>query len=354
MYRCVLVTGGAGFVGSAAALAVKKRFPQTTLLALDNLRRRGSEINLPRLQKAGVRFVHGDVRCPEDLDLSAEPDLILECAAEPSVLAGYQSSPRFLVGTNLAGSLNCLDLARRTKADFILVSTSRVYPVAGLNSLPCQEQPTRFEWTGRLDTRGVSAEGVSEDFSLEGARSLYGMTKLAAELALEEYADAYGFRYIINRCGLLAGPGQFGRIDQGVVAHWMMSHLFERPLKYIGFGGQGKQVRDVLHVDDFTDLLLDQLANFDRYQGRRFNVGGGRDNSLSLLECTDLCRRISGNTVPVESSGEQRRGDIRIYIGDSRRVGRVHGWRPKRGVETTAEDLCRWLRDNAAFLKTVL
>ena len=354
MYRCVLVTGGAGFVGSAAAIAVKQRFPESDVIALDSLRRRGSEINLPRLQSAGVRFIHGDVRCAGDLDLSDEPDLLVECSAEPSVLAGYQSSPRFLVESNLGGCLNCLELARRTKTDFIFLSTSRVYPVARLNSLPYAEQATRFEWSDELAEAGASPDGIAEEFPLDGARSLYGMTKLAAELAIEEYADAYGFRFIINRCGLLAGPGQFARSDQGVIAFWAMSHLFGRPLKYIGFGGSGKQVRDVLHIDDFTDLLLDQLANFERYQGRRFNAGGGRENTVSLLECTELCRRISGKTIPVEPSLEQRPGDLRIYISDCRRVSGVNGWRPVRGVEATVEDLYRWLSDRSELLQTIL
>ena len=168
-----------------------------------------------------MRFIHGDVRCPEDLELSREPDLLIECSAEASVLAGYQSSPRFLVQSNLVGCLNCLELARRSKADFIFLSTSRVYPVKQLNSLSHVEQATRFEWNGEL-APGASAHGIAEEFSLEGPRSLYGMTKLAGELAIEEYADAYGFRFIINRCGLLAGPGQFARSDQGVIAFWVM------------------------------------------------------------------------------------------------------------------------------------
>ena len=133
-----------------------------------------------------------------------------------------------------------------------------------------------------------------------------------------------------------------------------MSHLFGRPLKYIGFGGSGKQVRDVLHIDDLTDLLLDQLANFESYQGRRFNVGGGRHNSVSLLECTELCRRISGKTIPVEPSSEQRPGDVRVYISDSRRVSHVNGWHPTRGVEATVEDLYRWLSDRAESLEGIL
>src|SRR5256714_257549 len=245
MPETVLVTGGAGFVGATLAIAVQKAWPRAKVIAFDNLRRRGSEMNLPRLKAAGIRFVHGDVRAIEDLtDIRPEPDLILECSAEPSVLAGYGASPEFLIHTNLTGCFHCLEIARRSKADFLFVSTSRVYPVAFLNALECDETETRFTLRAQQKIAGASGYGISEKFPLDGARSLYGMTKLAAELMAAEYGDAYGIRFVIDRCGLLTGPWQMAKADQGVVAFWVASHCFGRSLKYIGFGGSGKQVRD--------------------------------------------------------------------------------------------------------------
>lgn len=195
----------------------------------------------------------------------------MECSAEPSAQAGYGGgSPAYLVETNLFGCFHCLELSRRTQADFVFVSTSRVYPYRALNALPFVEHATRFAVTGQW------AAGIAEDFALEGARSLYGTTKLAAELLVQEFADAYNFKAIVNRCGLLTGPWQMAKADQGVIALWAAAHYFERPLRYIGFGGEGKQVRDFLHVDDFCELLLEQIANIDLFAGSQvWNVGGG-------------------------------------------------------------------------------
>ena len=237
MYESALITGGAGFVGASLALALRRRFPDMRLVALDNLHRRGSELNLRRLREAGIVFLHGDIRAPEDfVDLPQLPGVIIECSAEPSAQAGYGGSPEYLIRTNLVGCFHCLELARRARADFIFLSTSRVYPGRKLNALSFREETDRFVLADEQLLPGASGCGISEDFPLEGARSLYGMTKLASELMIAEYADAYGLGCAINRCGLIAGPGQMGKTDQGVIALWVAAHYFRRPLSYIGFG----------------------------------------------------------------------------------------------------------------------
>jgi CDP-paratose 2-epimerase len=355
MPETVLVTGGAGFVGATLAIAVRRAYPQATVIAFDNLKRRGSEMNLPRLKEAGVRFVHGDVRALEDLtSIRPEPDLILECSAEPSVLAGYGESPEYLIHTNLTGCFHCLEIARRTKADFLFVSTSRVYPVALVNSLECAETDTRFTLRAEQNMPGASQHGISEKFPLDGARSLYGMTKLAAELMVAEYGDAYGIRFVIDRCGLLTGPWQMAKSDQGVIALWVAAHYFERSLKYIGFGGSGKQVRDFLHIDDFCDLVLDQLANMKAYAGRSWNVGGGTANSISLREATTLCREVTGKTIEVTPTNENRPSDLKLYITDHRAVSAVRGWRPKRDARRTFTDIAEWMGAQGPELRAVL
>jgi CDP-paratose 2-epimerase len=355
MPETVLVTGGAGFVGSTVAIAVRRAWPAASVIAFDNLRRRGSELNLHRLKEAGVRFVHGDVRSLADLmEIRPEPDLILECSADPSVLSGYGGSPDYLIQTNLTGCFHCLEVARRTKADFIFVSTSRVYPVARLNALDFEETDTRFLLSPQQTVAGASEHGVSEEFPLDGARSLYGMTKLAAELMLIEYGDAYGIRYVIDRCGLLTGPWQMAKADQGVVAFWVAAHCFGRGLKYIGFGGSGKQVRDFLHIDDFCDLLLDQIEHMDAYAGRSWNVGGGVANSISLKEATDLCREVTGKSVEVTASAENRPSDLKLYITDHRAVSAVRGWRPCRDARRTFGDITAWIRAQGPQLRETL
>ena len=355
MPETVLVTGGAGFVGAALSIAVRGAYPGATVIAFDNLRRRGSEMNLPRLKAAGVRFVHGDIRSLADLaDIRPEPDLILECSAEPSVLAGYGGSPDYLIQTNLMGCFHCLEVARRSKADFLFVSTSRVYPVALINALEVAETDTRFTLRAEQSIPGASQHGISEKFSLDGARSLYGMTKLAAELMVAEYGDAYGIRFVIDRCGLLTGPWQMARSDQGVIALWVAAHCFERSLKYIGFGGSGKQVRDFLHIDDFCDLVLDQIADMRVYAGRSWNVGGGTAQSVSLREATTLCREITGKTIEVTPTNENRPSDLKLYITDHRAVTGVRGWRPKRDARRTFGDIAEWIGTAGPELREVL
>lgn len=355
MPNCILVTGGAGFVGSSLALALKCRFPESKIVALDNLHRRGSELNLPRLAAAGIRFVHGDIRSPGDLaDLPETCDLIIECSAEPSAQAGYQGSPEYLIQTNLVGCFHCLELARRSGADFILLSTSRVYPVAKLQALAFRDEETRFVLDDEQPLPGASRFGISEDFSLDGARSLYGMTKLSSELMVTEYAAAYRMRCVINRCGVIAGPWQMGKTDQGVVAYWMAAHYFRRELSYIGFGGQGKQVRDLLHVDDLAGLICEQVSHLDSYSGKLFNAGGGLSGSLSLKELTALCRRITGNTIPIGTCLETRPADVPIYITDHRRLTEFSGWKPSRKPEDILGDIYGWLRENETALRTRL
>jgi CDP-paratose 2-epimerase len=343
MSRRVLITGGAGFVGSTLGLEFTQRHPDWQITALDNLRRRGSELNLPRLNHAGIRFIHGDIRNTEDLDpVALQPDLILECSAEPSVLAGY-ASPGYVLQTNLLGTINCLELARQTQADFIFLSTSRVYPIAHLKSLKFTETETRFQLLSQQYLPGASSEGISEEFPLDGARSLYGSTKLASELLVTEYATAYELRTLINRCGVLTGPWQMGRVDQGVFALWMASHYFQKPLKYIGYGGTGRQVRDFLHILDLLDLLELQIQSLEKLKGQTYNVGGGSSNTLSLYETTQLCQEITGNRIPITPASETRPGDIPIFITNSRKVITATGWKPQRDARTTLTEIYEWI-----------
>jgi CDP-paratose 2-epimerase len=171
---------------------------------------------------------------------------------------------------------------------------------------------------------------------------------------IEEYGDAFGLRYVINRCGLIAGPWQMGKVDQGVASHWLMAHRFGRPLSYIGYGGSGKQTRDMLHVDDLLDLVELQMSAFDRVGGETFNVGGGLDNTVSLLELTALCREITGKRVDIRPDPQQRQGDLRFFITDNARVTQRLGWRPQRGVRQLLTELDRWVCDHSAQLERTL
>jgi len=350
----VLITGGAGFVGSSLALRLKRQHPELRVIALDNLKRRGSELNIPRLQGSGVEFVHGDIRNAEDLAISGKVDLLLECSAEPSVLAGYGSSPHYLLQTNLTGTLNLLEYCRAHGIRMLFLSTSRVYPIAALNSIRIEETETRYEIAELQELPGISRRGISEDFPLTGPRSLYGATKLASEMFIEEYVYAYSVETIVNRCGVIAGPWQMGKIDQGVVVLWVARHVFGQPLSYIGFGGTGKQVRDVLHIDDLCDLVDHQIANFGSLKGKVFTVGGGREVSFSLLELTTLCETITGSRVPFSRVAQNRPADVPIYLSDNTRITEATSWWPRRNAERLIRDICDWICSNREQLARVL
>ncbi len=227
----------------------------------------------------------------------------------------------------------------QSKADFLFVSTSRVYPVAPINGLCFEETETRFRLRPHRPSPAPPNTASARSFRCTARARLYGMTKLAAELMVAEYGDAYGIRFVIDRCGLLTGPWQMAKADQGVVAFWVAAHCLDRGLKYIGFGGTGKQVRDFLHIDDFCDLVLDQIANIDAYAGRHWNVGGGVANSVSLREATELCREVTGRTVEVMATDENRPADLRFYITDHRAVSAVRGWHPQRDARRTVGDI---------------
>lgn len=353
-YNNILITGGAGFVGSNLALKLKTANPATEIIAFDNLKRRGSELNVPRLCEAGVIFIHGDVRHKEDLNLPFEIDLIIECSAEPSVLAGVDGSTDYVIDTNLVGAINCFELARVRRAAVIFLSTSRVYPMGLISQLAYKENLLRFVLEKKQIMPGASEQGISEIFSLQGPRSLYGATKLAAELLLIEYIESFGITGVINRCGLITGPWQMGKVDQGVVALWVARHLFGgKPLSYIGFGGTGKQVRDFVHIDDLYSALVLQLQDIAIHNGEIYNIGGGMENSFSLQELTATCQQITGKMVAINSISENRPNDIPLYISDCAKFKQATGWKCRKNITETVQDLANWMRDNAKELKNL-
>lgn len=350
----VLVTGGAGFVGSNIALGVMRALNPERVIVLDNLSRRGSELNVPRLLAAGIDFVQGDIRNPADLDALPAVDWVIDCSADPSVLSGYGSSPRPVVEVNFDGTLNVLEYVRRCDARLLFLSTSRVYDMTALNRVKLETAATRFELAVDQVEPGVSLEGIAETFSTRGPRSFYGMTKLASEMLIEEYRYGYGVTAIINRCGLLAGPWQMGKIDQGVIAFWVFRYLFGGDLAFIGFGGQGHQVRDFLHIDDLLALLLEQIQTPERFDGRILNVGGGVKHACSLQELDKLCAELTGCESKATSSAGNRQADIPFYASDCSALFELTSWRPQRDLRDTVSSILAWAREHEHDLRKIL
>jgi CDP-paratose 2-epimerase len=354
-YKNILITGGAGFVGSNLAVSLRKRYESVSITAIDNLKRRGSELNLPRLREHAIAFVHGDLRSPEDVHSLKGIELIIDCCAEPSVMAGVDGAAEYVINTNLRSTVTCLELARTHRSDMLFLSTSRVYPTELLNNLSFSETETRFRLDDEQDVEGVSSRGIREEFPLlPYSRSLYGATKLASEVLLLEYTDVYGLKGLINRCSVIGGPWQMGKVDQGLGALWIARHVYRKPLQYIGYGGSGKQVRDLLHIEDLVDLVCLQLADIDRHNGRIYNVGGGDANSVSLLELTSLCERVSGNTIQITPCAQDRPGDVRCYVTDNHKVHEATGWSPTRDVPAIISDTHAWIMENKDKLENIL
>lgn len=349
----ILITGGCGFVGSNLAIFLKKNHPDYQITALDNLKRRGSELNINRLKKLGITYVHGDMRIKDDLNAMAECDLLVDASAEPSVLAGINSASRPVIEHNLTSTLNAIDFCIERGSKFLFLSTSRVYPIATLEAALFEETPTRFNWSDNQPIKGISSQGITEEFPLEGSRSLYGATKLASELFIREYVEFNKLPAIINRCGVISGPWQMGKIDQGVVALWLSAHMLHKNLSYIGYGGLGKQVRDILHIEDLCALIELQLNNWEVGNGQIFNVGGGLSNSLSLLEMTEMANQISGNTIQINSIKENRPADLRIYITDNTKVSRQFGWKPAKNNHNLMESTYQWMQEHKNELRHI-
>jgi CDP-paratose 2-epimerase len=349
----ILITGGAGFVGSNLALSFAKT-PGTAVIAFDNLHRRGSELALPRLREGGVSFVHGDIRSPEDFDSLPAADLMIECSAESSAHAGYDGGARQLVNSNLTGTFNCLEYARRYGTAIVFLSTSRVYSIPALRALPLRPAGHRLVLPAGETGPGWSERGIAEDFPTAAPRSLYGTTKLASELLIEEYNAAFGLRTIVNRCGVITGPWQMGKVDQGFFVLWAACHLYGRPLRYTGFGGKGHQVRDVLHVADLFDLISLQIASFDRHSGHSYNVGGGFATSVSLAELSELCRARTESRLTLGEDPTTRPADIPYYVTDHAAVTRATGWTPKRLAEMILDEVLDWLGRHRTAVEPVL
>lgn len=349
--QSILITGGAGFVGSS--LAMKFQAAGHHVTAMDNLMRKGSELNVPRLQEAGVAFVRGDVRYTGDWQQLPAFDLIIDCAAEPSVHAGATASPMPVIENNLYGTVQTLEKARRDHARFIFLSTSRVYAIQALRSIRLDEHKQRFEIAPEQELPGISTDGIAENFPVDTYRSFYGTTKLASEQLIQEYAAFYGLAAIINRCGVIAGPHQMGKVDQGVTALWVARHVYGHPLKYTGFAGRGQQVRDVLHPDDLFELLQRQLGVVESWNADIFNVGGGRDISFSLSELTAICREVTGRHVDINPAPETAPVDIPLYLTDITKAHTAFNWQPRKTVTDIVNEIHTWIRSNESVLRDI-
>ena len=357
-YLHILVTGGCGFIGSHVALHLCEKGNKVSVM--DNLVRRGAEQNIALLERHGISFFHGDVRNPEDLaNLPSGIELVCDTSAQPSVVTGY-ANPLFDITNNGLGAIHLLEYVRARRLPLIFWSSNRVYGADRLNALPRREMPTRFEYDpdawDRLPVeqrpRGFDpVHGVSEEFSVDGGqRSIYGLSKLIADAACQEYAQAYDLPIVVNRFAVISGAGQFGHADQGWVVWWAIAHWLKLPLTYLGW--QGKQVRDVLFVEDMLALLDRQLVQIASFCGEVFNLGGGAANAISLCEATKCMQEISARSTSITLSEQARKGDVVLYWTDNRKAIKKLDWQPQTNLRTGFTRIFDWIRQNEAELRS--
>ena len=340
----ILITGICGFVGSTLAHGLREGWPDWEIVGLDNLVRAGSETNRRALRQRGIKLNHGDVRNPSDLETLPPCDWIIEAAANPSVLAGVdgKTSSRQLIEHNLVGTINILELAKHWRCGFTILSTSRVYSIRALAAVPVETQADRLtplpnqhatrNTNQPLPIPGCSPAGITEGFSTEPPLSLYGSSKRASELLACEYAEAFNLPVSILRCGVLAGAGQFGKIDQGIFSYWIHSWCQKRPLKYIGFNGSGCQVRDCLHARDLVPLVAQQVSKPRFDTARILNVSGGVSQSASLRELSAWCAKRFGPHSVAADAGN-RPFDVPWLVLDYSRAAQVWSWKPQTSLD---------------------
>lgn len=348
----VLITGICGFVGATLARGFRESWPDLAITGVDNFVRAGSETNRAALRELGVDVRHGDIRNPSDLETLPACDWILDAAANPSVLAGVdgKTSSRQLIEHNLLGTVNLLELAKAWRSGFIMLSTSRVYSLPELANLPVAVQGDRFvpePASGKISGMGV--EGVAENFSTEPPLSLYGTSKRTSEILALEYASTFDLPVFINRCGVLAGAGQFGKIDQGIFSFWIHSYRARRPLKYIGFGGAGHQVRDCLHARDLLPIIRRQMESPRADVPRIVNCSGGVAQSASLRQLSLWCEtRFGRHNIAAEKTN--RPFDIPWLVLDSRLALQTWNWRPETALEPIWEEIAQHAESNPQWL----
>ena len=334
-----LITGGAGFIGVNAADHFARR--GDTVVLLDNLSRWGTRENLNWLrgQHPAIRLVEADVRSDAQA-LEAEAarcDVILHLAAQVAVTTSV-SDPRTDFEINARGTLNVLEAARRAAKPPIVIysSTNKVY--GGMEGVQVVEDGNRYRY------RDLPA-GISEAQPLD-FHSPYGCSKGAADQYVRDYARIYGLRTVVLRQSCIYGTHQFGIEDQGWVAWFTMRALMDLPVTIYG---DGKQVRDVLYVEDLVAAFDAAVAHIDRTAGQVYNIGGGPAYTLSLLDLMELLGKTAGRKMQ-HSFDAWRPGDQRVYISDVRKAARDFGWRPAVSPEQGVGRMHSWM---AAHLETI-
>ncbi len=334
MYK-LIVFGGAGFIGTnICLLAIKKGYE---VIAFDSMIRNGVEDNISILKKAGVTIIHGDIRNKEDFQRIPNGNIggIFWMSANPGIPWSIDN-PLYDFNVNALGTIHGLEFARSIgNIPFIYASTNKCYSDM-VNEIPLVEGDTRYTWSGTFNPTTeaykdfFSREGISEEFPTEGfgkyPHSPYGVSKLTGDHYCQEYFHTFGVPTVINRMSCIYGYYQQGVADQGWASHFIKQSLTDDPK--LDIYGDGKQVRDMLWGEDVAELYLKELEMIDEVKGEIFNVGGGYQNTLSIIEAITEIEKISGKKFQLNYH-DWRVADQRIYISNIAKVSERLNWNPK-------------------------
>jgi len=338
----ILITGGCGFVGTNICLNLSKS--NFKVYSLDNLTRKGSIYNLKLLKKIGIKNFKIDISDYKKISNLPKFDLVIDCCAEAAVEVSRNELDK-VINTNLVGTFNILKKIKKDNSKIIFISSSRVNSISSINKLL-----NKKEIKNKMTTR----KKINEEFEVLKPKSIYGFTKLASEMLIEEFAYAFKIKYIINRCGVLSGSLQFGKQDQGFVSLWVWHHMNKKKLRYIGYGGFGHQVRDVLHIQDLIDLIKIQIKKFNQINNQTFTVGGSTKSFTSLKNLTKICEVITGNKINFSKISKTSIYDIPYFITDNKKVTRTYGWKPKKKINNIVQDIYKWMSLNKGQIKKFL
>jgi CDP-paratose 2-epimerase len=339
-----LITGGAGFIGTNLADALLSE--GKSVIIYDNLSRNGVEKNLQWLRdkySSNLRIEIADVRNETALREAVNAaDAVYHFAAQVAVTTSC-IDPILDFEVNARGTLNLLEAIRLSEKQppLVFTSTNKVY--GDLDDLKVILKGNRYE----PENAAVAADGVSEDRPVE-FHSPYGCSKGAADAYILDYARTFGLKAVIFRMSCIYGPHQFGTEDQGWVAHFLISALEGKPLTIYG---DGKQVRDILYVTDLIKAMKIAQENMPELTGKAFNIGGGVDNTVSLLELTHMIEELHGDTVDIDF-GDWRPGDQRYYVSDIRKFKTQGNWAPAVSAFQGIENLYNWLSETRSSFKT--
>ena len=336
----ILITGGCGFVGSNIAIYLKKD-KNVKIFSLDNLSRSGSKVNRNRLRTNKIRNFKINIEDYKKIQKLEKFNLIIDCCAEPSIEAS-RNAPDRVFNTNLVGTFNILKKCIKDNSNLIFLSSSRVYSIDHLKKILPNTNLKK-----PIKTKKV----VNESFETVSASSLYGFTKLASEKLIKEMFFKRNLQFMINRFGVIAGPWQFGKQDQGFVSLWIAKHFLKKKLSYIGFGGRGNQVRDVIHIDDVCEIIHLQIIRMKKIYNKTFNIGGGLKNSISLKDLSFKCQKLTKNKIRINSVLKTSIFDVPYYVSDNRIIFKNYSWKPKRNIDRIIKDIYYWLSNNKTILK---